>query len=168
MGMYTELSLGVEFKKNLPEEFISIINFMVSGGEEEVFLIPERFKDHELFTTTTRWRWMLRSGGSYYFDRKPYLVWKRDEITKSYFLSCATNIKNYEQEWEKFLDFICPYLDTEGYLGTYWHEEWEHPVMLMKVDSDIYIFDADLSNRRNLKWEKVEVNTQKGDQDSGL
>ena len=50
-----------------------------------------------------------------------------DKIAKCWFLTTCFNLKNYDQEIEKFLDWLCPYIQTEGYIGTYWYEEQEEP-----------------------------------------
>ena len=123
MGMYTELAIGVEFKSNLPEEVRAALDFMVTEEGEAPTL------NHPLFQTE-RWRWMLRSGGSYYFDAQPCLVWRYDDIARAWFLTVWTNIKNYTEEWQHFLDFIAPYVDTDGYIGTYRYENDDDPTIL--------------------------------------
>lgn len=135
MGMYTELAIGVEFKKDTPPRVIAVLEWMVTNHDHEVCEIPLAI-DHLLFKTD-RWAWMLRNGGSYYFDAKPCLVWKLDEITKSYFLTVWRNIKNYTFEWENFLDFIAPYLATEGFIGHYRYEECENPTLIYNLNGKI-------------------------------
>jgi len=132
MGMYTELNIGVELKKDTPDQIIKILDYMVKGEGEYTKT------DHNMFNTS-RWDWMLRSGGSYYFDGKPQLSWHKDEITGSYFLSVRTNIKNYSSELEEFLDFIVPYIDTVGYLGTYRYEENENPTLVYNMGGKIHM-----------------------------
>jgi len=124
MGMYTELNIGVRFKRDTPDSIINAISYMIDNDAPREF--PE---EHEIFGTD-KWEWMLRSAGSYYFASQPTRVWCYDEITEAYFLSVCTNIKNYNGEWEKFLYFIAPYVETEGYIGTYRYEESEHPELL--------------------------------------
>lgn len=123
MGMYTELHIGVEFKKETPPDVIAAIRWMATGEGDR----PE--SSHALFATQ-RVDWMLRSGGSYYFDAKPCLVWMLDSVTNTWSLTVTTNIKNYTQEWESFLDFIAPHLSTEGFLGHLRYEESDDPTLL--------------------------------------
>lgn len=123
MGMYTELNIAVEFKKNTPQDIITAVQYMVDNNYSDEFK-----KDHELFKTD-RWDWMLRSGGSYYFDAKPSLTFSLDEITGTYFLTVINNIKNYDQEWEKLLDYIAPHVN-DGYVGTYRYEEYRYPQLV--------------------------------------
>jgi hypothetical protein len=121
--MYTELSIGVEFRKDTPPDVINTISSMAEGDGRSHGI------DHPLFQTE-RWGWMLRYGGSYYFDTKPHLSWAKDEITNTWHLTFGTNIKNYSNEWEHFLDFIAPHLKTDGYIGTYRYEESAAPTLL--------------------------------------
>jgi hypothetical protein len=79
---------------------------------------------------------MLRSS-SYYFDGQPNLVFKFDDITKSYFLTVRTNLKNYEGEIEAFCKWITPYLKNEyahtdrpDFLGYKMYEEEVTPTLL--------------------------------------
>lgn len=129
MGMYTELSLAVEFKENLPEPVVSALTYMVR--EDDAVPRPENLPDHPLFQTE-RWDWMLRSGGSYYFDARPFCRWEYDDIAGAWFLTFCTNIKNYRSEWEHFVDFIAPYLTYESrkFIGHYRYEEDEEPTLL--------------------------------------
>lgn len=125
MGMYTELNIGVEFKKDTPQDILNAVQYMIDNNYSQEFN-----KDHELFQTS-RWDWMLRSGGSYYFDTKPSRSFLLDDVTETYFLSFVTNIKNYDNEWEKFLDYISPYVANQGYVGTYRYEEEEYPSLVI-------------------------------------
>lgn len=129
MGMYTELAIGVRFKEDAPDTVIAAIQSMVDGGSVEGL-------DHALFGKP-RHRMMLRSGGSYYFDAQPCLVWRHDDIARSWFLTLWTNIKNYEGEWEAFLDFIAPHIDDQGYVGHMRYEEEDHPTLLYAEAGEI-------------------------------
>jgi hypothetical protein len=131
MGMYTELNIGIEFKKETPKLVIETLLYMVGQRTE---LAPR--PDHELFQTD-RWEWMLRSEGSYYFDHKPTLFFDQDNLTNTWSLSFCTNLKNYCGEWEKFLNWISPYVDTHGYIGTYRYEEDRLPTLLIINDQVI-------------------------------
>lgn len=134
MGMYTELNLAVQFKQDSPKSFISSISYMAqdSEGVERMIDFPT---EHALFGTGS-WDWMLR-GGSYYFDAKPNLIWKFDEITNTWFLTFVANIKNYSKEWQRFLEYIEPHIGTKGYIGTYRYEEDEDPTLLYNIDGKI-------------------------------
>lgn len=134
MGMYTEVSIGVQFKENLDEEFIRILNYMAGNLEDETDFKPKM--EHPLFATD-RWWWMLQSGGSFYFDRIPFRRFSFNDISQCWYLTVATNIKNYTGEWRHFLNFIAPYVCTSGFIGTYQHEEDEDPTLLYAEDGKI-------------------------------
>lgn len=134
MGMYTELNIGIRLKKDLPPDVLKALQYMTSELDAHEKSIDFN-TDHSLFKTD-RWKWMLHSGGSYYFDAQPMLHWKFDEISKGWNLSFVTNIKNYSSEWEEFLKFIAPHVDNFGdndkalYIGTYRYEESESPTLV--------------------------------------
>ena len=130
MGMYTELMLGVELKTETPEIVINILKGM-SGKDEDI--IEEMVKNnilptHTLFKTA-RWTWMLRSD-SYYFDTLPTVQFEYDEICNAYYLTVITNLKNYNNEIEHFIDWITPYVATKGFAGYKRYEEDEHPTLI--------------------------------------
>lgn len=135
MGMYTELNIGIELKRETPSEVIAALKHMALGDAYPVVKL-----DHPFFETD-RWTWALRSGGSYYFDAKPYIRFEYDNISSSWFLTVCTNIKNYRGEWEKMLDWLGPWISTDGYIGTYRYEEAERPTLLF-AENDKVRFEA--------------------------
>lgn len=132
MGMYTELMLGVSFKSDTPENIIEILKGMCNYEEGDEILYKMEFDsllpDHPLFSTS-RWTWMLRSG-SYYFDALNVCELVYDDISASYYLTVITNLKNYTGEIEEFIDWITPYVDTQGFAGYKRYEESEHPTLI--------------------------------------
>lgn len=143
MGMYTECCFGVNLKENTPKEVITILNFMVKEEGEEGEIPPPYPTDHPLFKTD-RWTWMLRSGGSYYFAAIPFCEFFKDEIS-SYRLTFWTNIKNYSGEWQAFLDWIAPYVDThdpDTFTGFLRYEEDEHPTLIHVVEGKLVLIDV--------------------------
>jgi hypothetical protein len=132
MGMYTELNIGVKFRTDTPSAVIDALLFMVlAEGDAKRPASPSIC--HPLFEAE-RWTWMLRSEGSYYFDRVAYRAMEFDEITGAWFLSVATNIKNYSDEWQHFIDFIAPWIETDGFIGTYRYEADDAPTLLYAAD----------------------------------
>ncbi len=104
MGMYTELILGCELKKETPQYVIDSLMFIIGESEEK----PKEFP----FEEGSRECWLLR-GGSYYFavrDQKPLFF--KDSISKQWVLSTRSNIKNYCNEIENFLEWLKPYIDS--------------------------------------------------------
>lgn len=126
MGMYTEFNIALELRAE-DENVINVLKFMADYPiEEEDLILPS----HELFKTA-RWRFMLL-GGSYYFTGKPHCSFKYDDIAKSYFLTVRSNIKNYDDEIELFLDWIKPYLyEMDGdFIGYKMYEEDRKPTLI--------------------------------------
>lgn len=132
MGMYTELDLKVAIKD---DPIVVDILKDISTGDESL-TIKDRL-DHPFFKTDRCD--MVGRGGSYYFDGQPYTQFRYDEIAKCWFLTTCFNLKNYNQEIEKFLDWLCPYILTEGYIGTYWYEENFAPTDIYKTNRKIMI-----------------------------
>lgn len=103
MGMYTELIFGASIKEDAPEEVIEALKYMIGKTDEkpENFPLPDgRCED-------------LFRGGSYYFAiNDPATKMWLDHITKQWHISTRSNIKNYENEIETFLEWIKPHIDS--------------------------------------------------------
>lgn len=101
MGMYTELIFGAEFKEDTPTQVIKALRYMLGELEEK----PEDFPLLE-----GRCEWLFQ-GGSYYFAiNNPVNKMWFDTIDNSWHISTRSNIKNYENEIETFLEWIKPYI----------------------------------------------------------
>lgn len=122
MGMYTELNIGVNLRSDTPENIIDILKHMLEDDEDVCTT------DHPLFETE-RWRFMLRCD-SYYFDGHTDSSMVKDNISGEYELNVRCNIKNYDDEIEQFLDFIQPYLESDGFLGYKRYEEFDDPTLI--------------------------------------
>ena len=131
MGMYTELNIGVEIKNN--SKVIQKLKFMLGDSDEDVEII------HPLFENTDRWCFMLNSD-SYYFDGQTDSKLFRDDLYENkpmYFLNVRCNLKNYCDEIKLFLDWLCPYIKTEGFLGYTRYEEEYNPTLIYKEKDKI-------------------------------
>lgn len=130
MGMYTELVLGIEIEDN--DKIIQTLRYML--GETEY----QPVDDHELFKTD-RWDYMLKCD-SYYFngqtDSKLYMDDLYEDNPKFY-LNVRCNLKNYNNEINKFLDWLNPYIKTFGFLGYLRYEENENPTLIYKTKKGI-------------------------------
>lgn len=124
MGMYTELIFGAELKKDTPNEVIEALKYMMGEVEEKPrkFPLPEG-RCGRLF-----------QGGSYYFaiNNSVKKMWL-DDIDKRWHISTRSNIKNYENEIETFLEWIKPYLDggsgKKDFYAIVTYEEAEEPTI---------------------------------------
>lgn len=132
MGMYTELDLKVAI-----EDEPTVVNILKDLATTDGSLTIKNRLDHPFFKTARCD--IIGHGGSYYFDGQPYIQFKYDEIAKCWFLTTCFNLKNYDREIEKFLDWLCPFILTEGYIGTYWYEEAFAPTEIYKINKRIMI-----------------------------
>lgn len=123
MGMYTEFNAAMCFKKETPSGVIKIIQCLL--GEEKW---PEILPDHDFFKCERFC--MTLTCGSYYFPSISDSKMKRDHIDREYHLNIRSNLKNYDNEIEKFLDYIRPYIETEGFLGYMRYEDSEEPTLI--------------------------------------
>ena len=126
MGMYTELVMACELPKDTPEKIINIIKYMLGEIDECPNIIEER---DPLFNTT-RWRCMLRSSSySFIKSRATSSLWY-DGIAKQYILSIWCNLKNYDEEVDKFLNWIINYTTSYGFVGYKRYEEFDNPTLI--------------------------------------
>lgn len=98
MGMYTELIFGAELKKDTPIDIINMLKFMFGDSKEN----PDVFK----------YPYVLR-GASYYFAVSTAVnkMWF-DDISKQWICCSRSNTKNHDNEIEKFIEWIKPYIDS--------------------------------------------------------
>lgn len=110
MGMYTELNFSAEIDYDKHEEIIDVLTLMTDANYDrdmgETFALP----DHELFETS-RWRHMLL-GSSYYFAAEPFCKLNEEHDSKLVSLTVICSLKDYDNEIDKFLDWIRPYVVT--------------------------------------------------------
>ena len=128
MGMYTELNIGVQIIGD--SNVIQKLNYMLDETVQDVVI------DHPLFKTN-RWRHMLLSD-SYYFDGQTDSKLIYDPIGNgAYYLNVRCNLKDYDGEIKHFLNWLCPYIATEGFLGYTRYEEDYVPTLIYKEDGRI-------------------------------
>lgn len=125
MGTYTQFHFASEIKKDTPKEVIEILTYMTSYEVE-----PKKLPNHKFFKCE-RWKMLFRMD-SYYFPATTHCDLRLDEITNSYFLTVTSNLKNYDEEIDKFVDWITPHIEAfEGdFLGYSRHEETEDPKLI--------------------------------------
>ena len=121
MGMYTELVLKVEVKKQLPPEVEEVLQFLFNGGPK-----PELTPNHPFFDTE---RWTHIGNMSSYY----HTPWTTSKYKESYIFS-RSDLKNYNGEIGKFIDWLRPYLGKyQGdCLGWEWYEEEEMPTLITR------------------------------------
>jgi hypothetical protein len=127
MGMYTELVFGGELKSDTPENVINILKYLIDDETIETFKLP----DHPFFECD-RWTHIAISS-SYYFGGQCLSGIKYDGIANAYRISIRANLKNYDNEIDKFVDWIKPYMDkgagANNLLGYSIYEESSVPTL---------------------------------------
>ena len=126
MGMYKELHFNVELKKDTPDTVTNVLKHMLGGRQEDPYAPPK----HEFFKTS-RWNWMFNSD-SFYFKADTHSTMRYCQTSNAYYLCLRFNVKNYDGEIEKFLDWIMPYVDAfDGdFFGFFRYEESDAPTLI--------------------------------------
>jgi hypothetical protein len=132
MGMYTEFHFNVQLLSKVPNEVVDLLKFMVSTEETKYESRLKNLPSHPLFYTD-RWVRMLLSD-SYYFSADTHSTLRFDGITNGYYLCIRCNLKNYNNEIEKFVDWIDNYVQANSgdFLGFSRYEESENPKIIRK------------------------------------
>lgn len=112
MGNWTRVHLEIELNKNLPEELAKWFNSKKYGGIREEYT---PVYEHEFFRSE-RWEF-VGSGSSAYHPYKPYMVF--NETDEGYFLATSFQLKHFDNEVEKFLHMLSPFMTRNNHvLGT--------------------------------------------------
>jgi len=121
MGMYTEFVMTARIK-DVPE-VVAVLKYMAGQSDEKPAL-----PDHPLFLAP-RWDMLFRCS-SYYFVPLSVAKFEYDDIGKYWCLISYASIKNYDQEIEKFIDWIKPYVDNDDTMFGYSrYEEMREPTI---------------------------------------
>jgi hypothetical protein len=124
--MYTELHYNVLLRRDTPQSVIDVLEYMLDND-----LPQPSLPDHWLFRTE-RWKVMLRMSSA------SFAAPTHSELTKEpggyYVLSVCCNLKNYNEEIEKFVDWMDSYVAAfkGDFLGYSRYEESEDPDIIRK------------------------------------
>ena len=100
--MYTELIFGASLKSNTPTDVINAISYMIGEPTDKPSNYP--FDDNDMD--------VLLSSSYYFGVSLPVRKFWYDTITESWCLSTRSNVKNYSNEIERFLEWIKPYIES--------------------------------------------------------
>jgi len=135
MGMYTEFVMAAQIKND--PTVVQILNYMVNDGP-----MPEELPNHDFFKIKS-WKLTL-SIDSYYFPGQTNSTFIKDDLHGAakeplYFLTVRCNLKNYCNDIDKFLDWLCPYIvdPKDGFLGYSRSEEYDDPSLIYIHDNKI-------------------------------
>ncbi len=126
MGMYTELCYNVRLKEDTPEKVIKTLFYLIGKGDS-------LNTDTAFINLTDRIRYMLQCD-SYYFDADTYSSLRYDDIVETYYFNVHCNLKNYDDEIDKFVDWLDPWVDAFAgdFLGFSRYEENQEPKIIRK------------------------------------
>jgi hypothetical protein len=128
MGMYTEICLRIQLIDELDSNVVNVIRELVNG--DSLSKIPK----HPFFETSRYSSLMLCS--SFYHIPKATMRLDTEGFSKSMYLHGRADLKNYDDEIEKFFDWIYPYCE-EGMLGYSLYEEDVYPKIYTKQDGKL-------------------------------
>lgn len=120
MGLYTELIVGFELIGSPPESVINTLKWMCGIDETPP-------NDRNELTKYFSYG-LLTVEGAGFFPASSNAVLYVDFIG-AYHLSVRSVIKNYSKEWQRFLQWIAPYVLIDGFIGYMRDEEEEFPTL---------------------------------------
>lgn len=127
MGMYTELMLRCQLER-VPEEVFNMLNWMSSSDDlQDDPQLPE----HELFKCS-RWR-SIGWSNSFYFTPLSCFKFQKSPIDEDvYFLIIICDLKNYDNEIDKFIHWLTPYFQDGRHEPIGWkrYEEDDEPTII--------------------------------------
>jgi hypothetical protein len=88
---------------------------------------------------------MVLTCDSYYFDSITDSKMEYNNTDCKYHLNVRSNLKNYDSEIENFLDFISPYVETDGFIGYMRYEESDEPALIYIKDSLVCIRNCEIA-----------------------
>lgn len=135
MGMYTHLVLNANLRKDTPNDILGMLMYL--SYQTDICPISE---DHDLYDIM-KYRVVMR-GDSRCFDGKSHFEFLYDNIQEEWMLTINSNIKNYDKEYERFLNCIHPYITEDilfekKFLGFIHYEENENPKLIYNTKAGI-------------------------------
>lgn len=126
MGMYTELVLKCEVSGDSPDIVKNVVRHLFGGGDR-----PEQIPEHEFFKCH-RWSSIGSGSSAYHLPEAISNVFKYDWDESLYVFS-RSDLKNYDDEIAKFVDWITPHLVAHGEtcIGWSWYEDDEKPTLIV-------------------------------------
>lgn len=132
MGMYTEINVCFDLRQDVSMDVVGILHALIDDVElPSLVVLPK----HEFFRCD-RWK-MVCCCGSYYFDGLTHSIMSFDMISKTWKVNIRANLKNYDSEIEKFLDWLVPYIKTCGFIGYARYEEFDDPTLVYIEDHKV-------------------------------
>lgn len=126
MGMYTEVYINVNLVENVPDDVLDVLEKMCDYKESH-----EEFFDQK--GHPVKWDYLF-CDGSYYTPRTCCHNLTFDKIANTWSLLGKGDLKNYDNEIEKFFEWIDPYVAANKgeFIGYYQYETEESPTLVYK------------------------------------
>ena len=133
MGMYTEIFFRSDLRRDVPEQVINTLMFMVGDIDEETALSSHPWPEHEFFQKT-RWKMIGRGGSEYFPLTESRLTY--DRVLNKWRVMILSNHKNYSNETDAFFDWISPYCSEseDKFLGYELYEENDEPNIYVQTN----------------------------------
>lgn len=131
MGTYTELLLKCNLKSNIPKKSLDILNYLFNQSMVIKELVPTDLPDHEFFKCSN-WTSIGRSCSHYHVPQ-----------TFCYFdgslLFTRFDLKNYDNEIQKFLNWLDQYMDytEKTMVGWIFCEECPEPLIVFHIPPEL-------------------------------
>lgn len=130
MGMYTELVLKCGIRDDVPSDVRAVLKHLFMQDEE-----PETLPDHAFFKCP-RWMMIGQCSSFYHHPRamSDYWTGHSDKDEQGGYLFSRSDLKNYDDEINLFIDWLRPYIDEEDEqcIGWSWYEEDCQPTLIFK------------------------------------
>ena len=121
--MYTEIYINVDLKKDTPDDVIKVLKAMC-------YMLPDQECSDVLADYPDRWS-CLFSNMSYYTPYTNCKFLEFDNISNQWSLLGKGDIKNYNNDIEKFFEWIMPWIDGSvgDFIGYQRYEESQLPTL---------------------------------------
>ena len=117
MGTFTGLYISCAFKKDLPEKVIEVLQYLFDEKGDDSTSEPKELPEHEFFTLPN---WQLIGGCSSYYHTPmaTSYLWFDAENSGRYYLTSRSDLKDYDNEIEAFMEWIMPYIrEDDQFIG---------------------------------------------------
>ncbi len=135
MGNYTEMFFRVELREDVPPAVVDVLAWYSQGQSR----IPDGLPENEFFRAAN-WSTALSMGDFVTpTNTVPVQFWIDECNPDQWRLIVHCSAKNYDREFEKFLDWIMPYVDAQPgeFLGyTRYDERGDQPTLISYPASD--------------------------------
>jgi hypothetical protein len=145
MGDYTEFCFNAELKKDVPIAVLAVLEFLADPSETEalpivmdVMLVEVDPRGPHEFFNCDRWRWLFVMDSEYFPHKTTSAVFLSYGYWK---VNIHSNVKNYDNEIGKFLDWIKPFVEeNEDFVGYFRKSVERTPTLIYMKDAKVESF----------------------------